>query len=108
MHHDIWDRDAIAGPVLFDVTVDGKTVKAIGSGGKTCLAYFWNRENGQPLNPIVEMPVPTTTDNPGEQVWPTQPFPYTASGVPAQPFCSTYPIVEDPELAARVRPMFHP
>jgi glucose dehydrogenase len=108
VHHDIWDRDAIAGPVLFDVTVDGKTVKAIGTGGKTCFAYFWNRENGQPLNPIVEMPVPTTTDNPGEQVWPTQPFPFTASGVPAQPFCSTYPIVKDPELAARVRPMFHP
>jgi quinoprotein glucose dehydrogenase len=108
VHHDVWDKDAIAGPVLFDVTTDGKTVHAIGTGGKTCLAYFWNRENGRPLNPVVETPVPTTTDNPGEQLSPTQPIPYTSRGVPSQPFCATYPIVEDPELAKRARPMFHP
>lgn len=108
VHHDVWDKDAIAGPVLFDVTIDGKTVKAIGTGGKTCLAYFWNQENGQPLNPIVETAVPTATDAPGEQIWPTQPIPYTSQGVPAQPFCATYPIIKDPELASRARQMFHP
>jgi glucose dehydrogenase len=108
VHHDVWDKDAIAGPLLFDLAAGGKTVKGIASGGKSCFAYFWNRENGQPLNPIVETPVPTTTDNPGEQLWPTQPFPYTSAGIPAQPFCATYPIVADPELAKRVRPMYHP
>ena len=108
VHHDLWDRDAVAGPTLFDVTINGISIPAIGTASKTCLTYFWNRENGQPLNPIVETVVSTTTDVPGEQPWPTQPIPYTSSGVPAQPFCSTYPIVTDPELIDRVRPMFHP
>jgi glucose dehydrogenase len=108
VHHDVWDKDAIAGPALFDVTIGGSTVKAIGTGGKTCLAYFWNRENGAPLNPIVETAVPTTTDSPNEQLWPTQPIPYTSQGIPAQPFCATYPDVKDPELAKRARQMFHP
>ena len=108
VHHDLWDRDSVAGPVLFDVTIDGTSIPAIGTGGKACLAYFWNRENGQPLNPIVETAVLTTTDVPGEQPWPTQPIPYTSSGVPARPFCATYPIVTDPMLVDRVRPMFHP
>jgi alcohol dehydrogenase (cytochrome c) len=56
----------------------------------------------------VETAVPTTTDVPGERPWPTQPIPYTSRGVPQTPFCATYPIVSDPELAKRVRPMFHP
>ena len=108
LHHDIWDWDLAAGPMLFDVKVDGRTIRGIGSLGKTCYAYFLDRETGQPINPIVETPVPTTTDVPGEEVWPTQPIPYTARGVPQKPFCATYPIVDDPELAKRVRPSFHP
>jgi glucose dehydrogenase len=108
IHHDIWDWDAVAGPTLFDVTVQGKTIKGVASLGKTCYAYMWDRLTGLPINPIVEAPVPTTTDVPGEQVWPTQPVPYTARGVPQQPFCMTYPIVSDAQLAARVRPQFHP
>jgi quinoprotein glucose dehydrogenase len=62
----------------------------------------------QPINPMVETPVPTSTDVPGEEVWPTQPFPYTSKGVPMQPFCAIYPIVADPELAKRVRPLYTP
>ena len=108
LHHDIWDWDLVSGPILFDVAVDGRTVKGIGSLGKTCYVYMLNRETGEPLNPIVETAVPTTTDVPGEEVWPTQPVPYTSSGVPQQPFCATYPIVTDPELAPRVRQIFHP
>jgi quinoprotein glucose dehydrogenase len=104
----LWDKDLVAGPVLFDVMIDGRTVKAIGTGSKTCFTYFWDRTNGKPLHPIVETPVPTKTDVPGEQPWPTQPIPHTSSGVPATPFCATYPMVKDPKLADRVRPMFHP
>ena len=80
----------------------------MGSLGKNCHAYFLDRETGKPLNPIVETTVPTQTDVPGEQVWPTQPVPYTSSGLPLLPFCSTYPIVRDPELAKRVRPSYYP
>jgi quinohemoprotein ethanol dehydrogenase len=108
IHHDIWDYDTISGPILFDATVGGKPVKAAASLGKTCYAYIWDRATGAPLNPIVESPEPTTTDLPGEQPWPTQPVPHTARGIPQQPFCMTYPRVTDPELAKRVRPMFHP
>jgi glucose dehydrogenase len=108
IHHDIWDWDLVSGPLLFDAQVDGRTIKAIAAPGKTCYLYVWNRETGQPINPIVETPVPTYTDVPGEQVWPTQPIPFTAKGIPQQPFCTTYPIVSDPELAKRVKPFFHP
>ena len=45
---------------------------------------------------------------PGEEIWPTQPFPYTAKGVPMQPFCQTFPIIDDPELAKRARQIYHP
>ena len=108
IHHDLWDWDLVSGPVLFDVTVGGRTIKGVGSGGKNCLLYLWNRETGQPINPIVETAVLTKTDVPGEEVWPTQPVPYTAKGVPMQPFCATYPIIADQERARRARPMFYP
>ncbi len=108
IHHDLWDWDLVTGPVLFDVTVGGKTIKGVASGGKNCFLYLWNRETGQPINPIVETAVLTKTDVPGEEVWPTQPVPYTAKGVPMTPFCATFPIVADPEKAKRARPMFYP
>jgi PQQ-dependent dehydrogenase (methanol/ethanol family) len=108
LHHDIWDWDLVTGPTLFDVKVDGRTVKGLASLAKTCYVYILNRETGQPINPIVETAVPTNTDVAGEEVWPTQPIPYTSRGMPQQPFCTTYPIVTDPELAKRVRPSFHP
>lgn len=108
IHHDIWDYDSVSGPVLFETTARGQRVKALATFGKTCYGYILNRETGQPVNPIVESAVPTTTDVPGEQPWPTQPIPYTARGVPQTPLCMTLPIVTDPELAKRVRPPFHP
>src|SRR5918993_1202317 len=44
LHHDIWDWDLATAPVLFDATVAGTTVKAIGIPSKTCYVYMWNRE----------------------------------------------------------------
>lgn len=108
IHHEIWDFDLVTGPILFDVTSGGRTIKGIGSASKNCLLYLWHRDTGQPINPIVETSVPTQSDVPGEEVWPTQPFPYTAKGVPMQPFCATYPIVANPELAKRARPLYTP
>ena len=108
LHHDIWDWDLVAGPILFDVEVDGRLVKGIASLGKTCYVYMLDRATGQPINPIIETAVPTATDVPGDEVWPTQPIPYTSSGIPQQPFCSIYPLVTDPELAPRARQIFHP
>ncbi len=108
LHHDIWDWDLASGPILFDVTVDGRPVKGVASLGKTCYVYMLDRETGEPIHPIVEHVVPTNTDVPGEEVWPTQPIPQNAAGVWQEPFCAQYPIVDDPELAPRVRQMFHP
>jgi alcohol dehydrogenase (cytochrome c) len=51
-----------------------------------------NRETGQPLHSIVETAMPTTTDVPGEQVWPTQPVPHKANGRPMEPFVPTFPM----------------
>jgi glucose dehydrogenase len=108
IHHDIWDLDFVNGPLLFDVPVDGRVVKGIAAAGKTCYLYVWNRKTGEPINPVIETLVPIVTDLPGEEVWPTQPIPYTSTGVPQQPFCATLPTVKDPKLAKHVRPMFTP
>ena len=108
VHHDLWDWDHVTGPLLFDVTRDGQTIKGIAAAGKSCMMYLWHRETGEPINPMVETAVPTKTDVPGEQVWPTQPIPYTSRGVPMTPFCATYPLISDPELVGRCRQMYTP
>jgi glucose dehydrogenase len=108
IHHEVWDFDLVTGPILFDVTVGGRTIKGVGSAGKNCFLYLFHRDTGQPINPIVETAVPTRTDVPGEEIWPTQPFPYSAKGVPMQPFCQTYPVISNAELAKRARPIYFP
>ncbi len=108
IHHDLWDWDLVTGPLLFDVNVGGKNIKGVATGGKNCFLYLFDRQTGEPINPIVETAVPTQSDVPGEQVWPTQPYPYTAKGVPMTPFCATFPLVNDPEKAKRARPMYYP
>ena len=80
----------------------------MGAGGKNCLLYLWDRATGDPINPMVETVVPTETDVSGEQIWPTQPFPYNARGVPMAPFCATYPIVTDPADQQWVRQLYTP
>jgi alcohol dehydrogenase (cytochrome c) len=85
VHHDLWDYDAGQQPTLFDVQVRGRTIKAVAAANKNGFLYILNRENGQPINPIVETAVSTVTTTPGEEVWPTQPVPHTASGTPMKP-----------------------
>ena len=108
IHHEIWDQDFMTTPVLMDITRNGQTIKAVATSGKVWWPFIFNRETGEPLNPIVELPVPTATDVPNEQPWPTQPIPHNARGVQMEPFCSTYPIVSDPKAKPLVRSMFHP
>ncbi len=109
VHHDLWDWDHVTGPVLFDVTDDeGRVIKGVAAAGKNCLFYMWNRETGTPLHAMVETRVPTETDVPGEQVWPTQPIPHNAAGVPMAPLCATFVELDDPELAARSSQFYSP
>ena len=109
VHHDLWDWDHVTGPVLFDVTADdGEVIKGVAAAGKNCLFYMWDRETGKPVHAMVETIVPTATDVPGEVVYPTQPIPYTARGIPMDPLCATFIELDDPELAARSRPLYTP
>jgi hypothetical protein len=80
----------------------------VGAAGKNCLLYLWHRETGEPINPMVETLVPTETNVPGEVVYPTQPIPHNARGVPLTPFCATYLDLDDPELQAHARQMYTP
>ena len=109
IHHDLWDLDHVTGPTLFDVTApDGGLIKGLAAAGKNCLLYMWHRETGEPIHPMVETAMPTESDVPGEQVWPTQPIPHNARGVPLTPFCATFPLVTDPEAAQRARQIYTP
>jgi quinoprotein glucose dehydrogenase len=74
VHHDIWDYDPPAAPILVDVNVGGRAIKAVVQLGKTAFAYVFDRTNGQPVWPIEERAVPQT-DVPGEWTSATQPFP---------------------------------
>jgi glucose dehydrogenase len=79
IHHDLWDYDATSPTLLFDVQMNGKTVKGIGQAGKTGWAYLLDRESGAPLVGIDERAVPQI----GEQnTAATQPYPAGDSFVP--------------------------
>jgi quinoprotein glucose dehydrogenase len=74
VHHDMWDRDLPAAPVLVTVTHDGRQVDAVAQTTKSGYVFLFNRETGEPLFPIVEHAAPPS-DLKGEQAWPTQPLP---------------------------------
>ena len=74
VHHDVWDWDLPCAPILFDMRVGGRTVKAIAQPTKHAMLFVFNRETGEPIWPIEERPVPAS-DAPKERSSPTQPFP---------------------------------
>ncbi|HTP32984.1 MAG TPA: pyrroloquinoline quinone-dependent dehydrogenase [Candidatus Acidoferrales bacterium] len=74
VHHDIWDYDDATAPKLLTVRHDGKTIDAVAQLSKQGFVWVFDRVSGAPLWPIEERPVPRT-DMPGEETWPTQPFP---------------------------------
>jgi quinoprotein glucose dehydrogenase len=74
VHHDIWDMDIAAPPIVTDITVDGRKIKAVASVNKQGFTYVFDRVTGKPVWPIVERPVPQS-DVPGEKTAATQPFP---------------------------------
>ena len=74
IHHDIWDYDNTTAPMLLDVRVAGRVVKAVALVTKQSFTYVFDRVTGTPVWPIVERPVPAS-DVPGERAAATQPFP---------------------------------
>ena len=73
-HHDIWDYDPPTAPILADITVEGRPVKAVVQLTKQGFAFVFDRATGKPVWPIEERPVPKS-GVPGEWTSPTQPFP---------------------------------
>src|SRR5215475_1775113 len=74
VHHPIWDFDIPAAPILADITVDGKAIKAVAAPTKQGILYVFDRITGKPVWPFEEKPV-EKGDVPGEWYSPTQPMP---------------------------------
>ena len=74
VHHDLWDFDNNAAPQLTSIRHNGRNRDVVAVASKTGWLYVFDRVTGEPIWPIEERPVPQT-DMPGEQTWPTQPYP---------------------------------
>ena len=99
IHHGIWDYDNPSPPTLLDVTHDGRRIKAVAMVTKQGHTYVFDREDGTPLWPIIEMPVPQS-DVPGERTSLTQPIPSRPAPFERQGFTVDDLIDFTPEIKA--------
>jgi quinoprotein glucose dehydrogenase len=74
VHHDLWDYDLPAPPNLVTITREGEKIDAVAQTTKTGFLFVLRRDNGEPVFPVEERKVPPS-HLPGEEAWPTQPFP---------------------------------
>jgi quinoprotein glucose dehydrogenase len=79
-HHDIYDWDISSPPSLIEAVKDGKRIPAVAQMTKQGLLFMFDRLTGEPLFGMEERPVPRF-DAPGDQAWPTQPFPLKPVGL---------------------------
>ena len=100
VHHDIWNYDTSAAPILMDVTVDGEQIPGVFQATKQAFLYAFNRETGEPIWPIEERPVPLSRV-PGEQVATTQPFPTKPAAFDLQGRTEDHLIGYTPEIRQR-------
>lgn len=82
-HHDLWDYDLPAQPILIELRRGGRTIPAVVQLTKQGLVFVFDRETGEPVFPIEELPVPQGAVK-GEQLSPTQPFPTAPPPLVAQ------------------------
>ncbi len=97
VHHGIWDMDIPCAPMLVDITVNGRTVKAVAQPTKQAFLYVLDRITGKPIWPIDERPVEQSTV-PGEKTSPTQPFPTKPPAYDLQGFTTDDVVDFTPEL----------
>jgi quinoprotein glucose dehydrogenase len=102
VHHPIWDYDLSSAPILLDINVGGKPIKAVALPSKEAFLYVFDRITGQPVWPIEEKPVPQS-DVPGEKTSPTQPFPTKPPAYARQSVGVDDLIDFTPELNAQAR-----
>jgi quinoprotein glucose dehydrogenase len=101
VHHDIWDYDVAAQPVLFDWKRDGRSIPAVALGTKMGHFFVLDRQTGAPLFPVEERSVPKS-DVPGEEASPTQPL----SSLPALGLQQAEPWGPDDATLAEARTTF--
>jgi glucose dehydrogenase len=103
VHHDIWDYDNAGTPMLTTVRHDGELIDVVAQVSKVGFVWVFHRDTGKPLWPVEERPVPKS-DMPGEETWPTQPFPSKPAPFARQKFTvdDLSPYLE-PEERARLR-----
>ncbi len=99
LHHGIWDYDLPAPPVLADITVDGRKIKALAQVSKQAFVWVLDRETGKPVWPVEERPAPQG-NVPGEWYSPTQPFPTKPPAFDQQGVTEADVIDFTPELKA--------
>ncbi len=102
IHHGLWDYDLPAAPVLGDITVNGRRIKAVAQVSKQAFVYVFDRVTGQPVWPIEERPVPKG-NVPGEWYSPTQPIPSKPPAFDQQGVSDDDLIDFTPELKAEAK-----
>jgi len=116
VHHPLWDMDISSAPLLADINVNGRAIKAVAQPTKQGILYVFDRVSGQPVWPIEERPV-EKGDVPGEWYSPTQPFPtkpppYSRNGVTPDILVDFTPAIRDQAqtIAAKYKlgPIFTP
>lgn len=116
VHHPIWDYDVPCAPLLVDIDVNGRRIKAVAQPTKQGFLYVFDRVTGEPVWPIEERPVEKGTV-PTEWYSPTQPFPTKPPAFERQGFLEDYVIDFTPELKAealkaiqqyKIGPLFTP
>ena len=116
VHHPLWDMDISSAPLLADINVNGRAIKAVAQPTKQGILYVFDRVTGQPVWPIEERPV-EKGDVEGEWYAPTQPFPtkpppYSRNGVTPDILVDFTPAIHDQAMtiAAKYKlgPVFTP
>ncbi len=102
VHHDIWDADMAAAPVLLDVRQGGKTVAAVAAINKVGMLFLLDRVTGKPIYGVEERPVPPS-EVPLERAAKTQPFPLKPPPLSRMTFSAADVATVTPELEAACR-----
>ena len=116
VRHGLWDYDPASAPNLVTIARGGRRVDAVVQLTKQGFAFVFDRETGEPIWPIEDRPVPAS-DVPGEQAWPTQPFPTLPPALTPQGMTAADVVDWTPELRAaalaelskyRIGPLYTP
>jgi len=116
VHHPLWDMDISSAPLLVDINVEGKPIKAVAQPSKQGYLYVFDRVTGKPVWPIEEKPA-EKGNVPGEWYSPTQPIPtkppsYSRNGVTPDDLISFTPAMHDQAMTIvakyKLGPVFTP